>query len=407
MSLALSPPSPRGAFISALGLGQVCSWGSLYYSFPLIAEAMRLDLGWSKTGIYGAATLGLVLGGLAAYPVGAAIDRGHGRLVMTAGSLLAGVLLALWSQVHGVIAFYVCVGGIGLLQAATLYDPAFAVVARRSGALHARAGITALTLWGGFSSTVFIPLVQALLVNVGWRETLLVLAAVNILLCAGLYGSVIDPTRDQPAPPPPERARPGESGPVRWVLRQPTFWALAVAFTLYSAVFTAFSYHLYPLLSERGLGPAGIVAVMAVIGPAQVAGRLALWLLAPRASVRRIGVLMVPIFPVVMGMLAFGPNVVRLLVGLALLFGATNGIMTIVRGLAIPEMLTPRAYGAVNGLLAAPSAVSRAVAPLAMATLWSLSGSYEPVLIMLTVMSLLLTLAFWLAAALGRRTHIP
>src|ERR1700730_2884465 len=35
-------------FITGLGIGQICSWGSLYYSFPMIAEAMGSDLGWSK-----------------------------------------------------------------------------------------------------------------------------------------------------------------------------------------------------------------------------------------------------------------------------------------------------------------------------------------------------------------------
>ena len=30
----------RGIFIAGLGIGQIVSWGSLYYSFPLIAGPM-------------------------------------------------------------------------------------------------------------------------------------------------------------------------------------------------------------------------------------------------------------------------------------------------------------------------------------------------------------------------------
>jgi hypothetical protein len=67
--------------------------GPVYYSFPLIAEAMGRDLGWSKPDLYGAATIGLLLSGLAAYPVGSAIDRGHGRTIMAGASVLAGILL--------------------------------------------------------------------------------------------------------------------------------------------------------------------------------------------------------------------------------------------------------------------------------------------------------------------------
>jgi hypothetical protein len=79
---AAKPHIGRQLFIAGLGIGQICSWGSLYYGFPMIAEAMRLDLSWSKPDLYGAATIGLLLSGVAAYPVGNGIDRGHGRDIL-------------------------------------------------------------------------------------------------------------------------------------------------------------------------------------------------------------------------------------------------------------------------------------------------------------------------------------
>ena len=105
------PAASDTLFITALGIGQICSWGSLYYSFPQLAEAMGRDLGWSKPELYGAATLGLALSGLAAYPVGAAIDRGHGRAIMSAGSVLAGFLMLAWSQVASLALFYLLFAG--------------------------------------------------------------------------------------------------------------------------------------------------------------------------------------------------------------------------------------------------------------------------------------------------------
>jgi len=186
----------REHFIAGLGIGQICSWGSLYYAFPMIAEAMRSDLGWSKPELYGAATIGLLLSGIAAYPVGNSIDRGHGRTIMTAASILAGLLLIAWSQVESIVVFYFLLAGIGCLQAATLYEAAFAGVARRFGTGNARTGIVILTLWGGFASTVFIPLIQFLLDHLGWRETLIVLGGVNVVLCAGVYAAAINPAAD-------------------------------------------------------------------------------------------------------------------------------------------------------------------------------------------------------------------
>ncbi|MCF4164124.1 MFS transporter [Zavarzinia compransoris] len=393
--------APRRAFgfITGLGIAQICSWGSIYYSFPQIATAMEADLGWSKATLYGAATVGLLLAGLAAWPVGVAVDRGHGRVVMSLGSLLAGALFLLWSRIDGLVLFYVAIAGLGTLQAATLYEPAFAVVARRTGALEARAGITALTLWGGFASTVFIPLVQFLLDRIGWRDTLLVLGLVNATICAGLYAAVIDRRLDAPTP---HAARGSAAPPRPRVTRIPAFWALAFAFTAYAATFSAFTFHLYPLLAEQGFDTGATVAAMAVIGPAQVAGRIAIWTLAPRASVRRIGAFVVPVFPLALGLLAMLPPVFATAALAAALYGAANGIMTIVRGMAVPEMVTRDSYGAVNGLLAAPGLVARALAPAGAALLWHAGGSYGPVLAAMIAGAAVLAVAFWFAAGLSR-----
>lgn len=300
------------------------------------------------------------------------------------------------------MAFYLLVGGIGALQAATLYEPAFAVVARRTGAVHARAGITAVTLWGGFASTVFIPLVQWLLDAGGWRGALMVLGAINIVLCASLYWTVIDPKADM------KPNFPGEAGTVAdgpsilsWAVRRPVFWALAVAFTIYAGLFSAFTFHLYPLLVERGLDPSTVVIAMALIGPAQVAGRVAIMILATAAPVKAIGSVVVLAFPLSLLLLLAQPLNIAIVGLLAILYGSANGIFTIVRGLAVPEMLTPHAYGAINGALAAPSLVVRALAPVGAALLWASAGSYDPVVLALLLGASLLAVSFWTAALLS------
>lgn len=403
------PPAPiatdkaRG-LVTALGVGQICSWGSLYYSFPLIAEAMGAELGWSKTDLYGAATLGLVLAALAAFPVGVAVDRGHGRWVMGLASLAAGGLLLLWSQVTSLATFYVLIAGIGALQAATLYEPAFAIVARRVGPAQSRAGITALTLWGGFASTLFIPLVQWLLDHWGWREALMVLAAVNALVCAGAYLRFIDPSRD--AKPPggidAQALRQRNRQAIRDALRRPVFWALLVSLTAYAAAFSAFTFHMYPLLRERGLDTASVVQAIALIGPAQVAGRIVVSLFAAQASMRAVGAAVVTIFPLAFGALAFLRTDFFTVAAICVVYGGANGIFTIVRGMVVPEMLSRHAYGAINGLLTVPMTLARAVAPAGAAVLWSLGASYDAVLGAILAVALVLAASFWLAAWISR-----
>lgn len=390
----------RRRFIAALGVGQIASWGTLYYSFPLLAVPMEDALGADRTTLYLAPTIGLLVGSLGAYPVGLAIDRGHGRAVMAGGALLAALLLGAWGAVESVAGLYALFAGLGFAQAMTLYDPAFAVVARRYGA-EARAGITTLTLWAGFASTVFVPLVQALLTVLTWRETLLALAAVNLLLCLPLYATAIDRRKDAAVPPP---AQPHAAVRIRpaWALRQPVFWMLAACFTLYYGTFSALTYHLYPLLLERGLSATAVVAAIAVIGPAQVAGRLFVWMLARDRSVRLVGGVTVAALPVALGLLMVAEGVVALTL-FAVVYGAANGIMTIVRGVAVPELLSREAYGALNGMISVPQTVAKAVAPVAAAALWSLSGGYGPVLAVIVGAAVLVAVFFSAASVIGRQ----
>jgi hypothetical protein len=83
----------------------------------------------------------------------------------------------------------------------------------------------------------------------------------------------------------------------------------------------------------------------------------------------------------------------------ALIYGAANGVITIVRGIAIPEMLTREAYGAINCVLAIPASIAKAIAPLGVALLWAAGGSYEGVLVAVLASSTLVVAGFWFAAA--------
>jgi predicted MFS family arabinose efflux permease len=402
MSRTTSGPGERW-FITGLGIGQICSYGSLYYGFPLIGEAMAQDLGQGKPVIYGAAALGLVVAALAAWPVGVLIDRGHGRAVMGGGAVLGSLLLLAWANVHAILAYYLILGALGLVQAAVFYDPVFAVAARRFGPDGARRSITALTMWGGFASTAFLPLIQYLLDAHGWRATLLALAAINLLVTATLNFLVIDRRKDRLEQM--GRIRPVDPTSLtsRQILRLPVFWALALAFTAQSAAISAFLFHLYPILLERGFEAHDVVLAMTVIGPTQVGARMLLWFFAPRMSVQTLGAVTCLAFPLSFLALTLAPPSLATIVLITAVYGSANGIMTIVRGLAVPEMVTRTNYGAVNGLMSVPATVVRAAAPLGAAALWAATGSYDAVMWAITLSTVILAAAFFLAVQVSRR----
>lgn len=389
-------------FISALGIAQICSWGSLYYAFPLIAAEIEAETGWSRTSLYGAATAGLLLAALAAVPVGRAIDRGHGRLIMSGASILAGLLLLAWTQVRGLVGFYAIVALLGALQAATLYEPAFAVIARRYGAGQARRPITTLTLWGGFASTVFIPLVQAAIAAWGWRGAAVMLAGISILVCAVIHVAVIRPERDAQPESEAEKPANGKSH-LRNAMASPVFWLIALSFTAHAAVFSAFTFHFYPLLTEQQFPIASIMLAMMLIGPAQVGGRIAVMWLGRKASIRRIGAVAVAGFPLAFALLIAVPGSLGVIVVVTLIYSAANGILTIVRGAAIPEMLSRQSYGAIAGAITTPATIARALAPLGAAALWSVTLNYQTALLAMLAGSAVIAMAFWWAAWISAR----
>jgi predicted MFS family arabinose efflux permease len=383
-----------------LGLGQICSWGTLYYSFPLIVLRMQAELDWSKTDLYAGATIGLAMTALLSYPVGLGIDRGYGKWIMGLASLAALAVMSWWAHTDDLMAFYVICGLSGAIQAAVLYEPAFAVFARRVGAVNARAGITHITLWGGLASTVFIPITGWLIALYEWRTTLMILGGVNFLY--GLvYLWLIRPSQDE-GHSHDLTQRHADIARDRQIvhdnLRNSLFWLVLAALAIYAGMFSAFTFHMYPLLQESGLNETDVLTAIAIIGPAQVLGRYLVTIYAPGMPMRLLGSLMVAVFPIAFGLLIAANPSFWLVAIVFAAYGMANGIFTIVRSLVVPEMLSPHAYGALNGIITIAATVARAAAPLVAAWLWSVNQSYALVMLAIVGASLLLAGCFWWAA---------
>jgi predicted MFS family arabinose efflux permease len=403
---ALSGEASGGwPLVWALSLAQLVSWGSIYYGFSLFVVPMEAELGWSRISLNGALSLGLLMSGLFAYPVGSWIDRHGGKALMTIGSLTGAGFLVVWSQVETPTVFYVIWIGLGLAMAATLYEPVFAVLTRSFSHTY-RTKITALTLVGGFASTVFIPLTQLFIDQLGWRHALIALGVCNLLICVPIHAFLLrDRHGTHGHPPVPDgREREIAADALRRALRHPAFWGLAVCFTAYYSTFSALTFHIIPLLTERSFANRTIIAAIATIGPAQVAGRVLLLALGRRLTTRPVGRVVVLAFPLSVLLLIALPSSVPALFAFAVLYGGANGIMTILRGTAVPDLLWREGYGGINGALALPSNVAKALAPFAAALIWRAAGDYDAVLWAVVGGSLIAAAGFWFAAAVSGRT---
>ena len=362
----------------------------MFYSFPQLALAFESDLGWLKSDIYPALTLGLLFAALAAIPVGADIDKGHGRTIMTGGSVLSGMLLIVCSQVESLLAFYFIFAGIGLLHATTLYDAAFSIIAKYYDSDSAKKNITTLTLWGGFASTLFIPLNELILHYSNWQTLVTLLGLINILICGGIYSQL---PQDNTLSEIKSRKK-NTFTDLKWATQQPIFWSLLICFSLFAAAATSFKFHLYPILVEKDFSTQDVVILMALVGPSQVAGRLILWVLGARVSIHTLGAVIASLLPVVFIAVVLLPIQLIFFVPFVVAFGMASGTMTIVTGVAVLELLSKEAYGVINGAMSFPINVIKALAPTLAAWLWAVNRDYDLLLMVLIVIGSAAALAF-------------
>lgn len=350
--------------VGILGFTQIASWGALYYAFGVLAPAIRQELGLSSELVYGAFSWSILVAGLAATPVGMVIDRIGGRYVMAAGSLICGGGLLWLGHCSGPAAYFGAWTVLGLGMALTLYEAAFATINRKAGD-GARRAISTLTLFGGFASTLFWPLTAHLNGWLGWRQTYLCYAAVQLLLCLPLH-VLLGNDRAVQRPAATDSARGRTLGEA---LRHPAFWSLAGAFASNALIFSALSVHLIPLI--QGLGHAASMAVLlaTLIGPMQVAGRVLERGWAHRATPKLVGQLTFAALPAaILPLVLFGTHTWAVSV-FCVLYGLSNGVLTILRG-TLPQSLFGRDhYGAISGAMAAPALLSKAAGPLVAAVI--------------------------------------
>jgi hypothetical protein len=291
----------------ALAIGQLVSWGTIYYAFSLFVVPMEYAPGWSRTATNAALSAGLLVSGVAAYPVGVWIDRGRGRAVTVGGSLLASAMMAIWSPTQSFAMLFVAWAGLGMAMAATLYDPVFAVITR-CYPNSLRTKITLITLVGGFKRHV-----------------------------------------------------------------------------------------------QRSV----ILVTMAVIGPAQVLARILWFTVGRNVSPKIVGVAITTAFPVSVVILLFAGASPVWLILFALIYGGANGMMTILRGTIVQDVMWVEGYGAVNGLLATPSNIAKGIAPISAAAIWAMEHSYLPVEWVVMLVSLVSAVAFGVAMMYVHRRDTP
>lgn len=372
---AIRRPDRQRVQLVALGSAQVLAWASSTYLPAILGTAIAAELQVSRGTFFAAFSLSLVVMALVGPVVGRRIDRAGGRRVLLCSNLALACGLLMLAFASGIVSLYAawCVIGVGM--GLGLYDALFAALVHQYGKAAGRM-IVGVTLIGGFASTVGWPLSAWMLEHWGWRWCCAAWALLQLGVALPLHYRYAGKRRAAdaasapgPAPTPagsvkpaPATAQPQPQPPGRRDVAWLCLFSGATAF-----VTSAMAVHLPALLAQGGASAAQALFAATLLGPAQVAARLAEYGLTQHYKVRplttaRIATALHPAACLLLGGFAAFP-----LAGacFALLHGAGNGMISIARGVLPLALFGPAGYGALTGKLALFARTMQACAPFA------------------------------------------
>jgi len=346
----------RGIVVAMLGCMQILAWGSTFYLLPVLARPIVEDTGWPYDRVMAGLALGLLAAGIVSPRTGRLIGRHGGRRVLAGGALLVALGLVIVASARSLPVYLAGWIALGAGMGASLYDAAFATL----GALYgtaARGPIAAVTLYGGFASTVCWPFSAFLVGHAGWRGVCLAYAAIH--LAFGCVGSLlVIPSRRPQAPAAANgarRAMPGLAPGERLM-----FALVSAVLTLGAAILALVGSQLITLLIGSGLSLAEAVGLGMIIGPAAVGARSIETLAGARYH--PIWTMVASVTLVSCGALLFfaGPGAFAAAIAT---YAAGNGIGSIAKGTLPLALFGPARYPALAGKLALPVLFAMSLSP--------------------------------------------
>ncbi len=363
MSLAVSPVSARHslAIVVALGLTQIIGYGTLYYSFSILAPGMAADVGMSREAVFGTFSAALLAGGFAAPFTGAWLDRFGAARMMALGSVFCALLLALCASSPAAWFF---VGAVILAQVATglvTYQAAFAALVEHAPQ-NATRNITYLTLMAGFASSIFWPITTTLAAHFDWRTIYLMFAVLNLVVCLPVHLALAGGRARRAALVSSETPRPPVVGVLAPEERRGAMIIISLAFALSGFALSSLLVHMVPMLGALGLGAAA-VTVSALFGPSQVASRLVNMVFGERLPPTALAMVSTALIAVGGVVLAITDGNLAGAVVFALCVGMGSGIGSIAQGSVPLHLFGSEGYGAIAGRMTAARLVASAAAP--------------------------------------------
>lgn len=382
-----------------LGLTQTLSWASSYYLLGVLAKPISHSIDTSYALIFGAFSVALLVSAAIGPIAGRLIDRFGGRPVLIASNLVFATGLLLMSQATNTLHVFVAWAVMGLAMGSGLYEAAFSTVVHLFRQ-NARSSITGITLFAGFASTVGWPLSSYLETLYGWSAVCLIWAGLHLIVGLPLNAFLSYAKQEKGPEEDKKQTDTGaqESAEPATNLRR-TAVLMAYVFAVSWFISTSMAAHLPQILQVSGASLAIAIVAAALVGPAQVAGRVLEYGFLKNAHPLLSARLAILAHPLAAALLVvFGAPVASVF---AVLHGLGNGILTIAVGTLPLKIFGAKGYGQRQGWLMVPARLVQACSPFFFGLAVSSWGSHA------LWLSALLALSAFAALCVMRVSSVP
>lgn len=384
--------------LAGLVVTRLIGWGTTFYSPSVLVRGLDRELGLSSEIVFGGITVLLIIGALVAPPIGRRLDRDGTRGMMAAGAIVCALGFVALAAARGPWSYLAGWVVIGLGHAMSLANVGNVTVAQLMGE-RTRRVIGLMMLVTGLASSIFWPITAVLMDAFGWRTTLLVFAALQIVIVLPIY-AMVPRFRGHPTPvdAKPAPASPSETGRVTPGQRRVAFWLLAAAFSASGLVSWGLPLHLISLFQAGGLTQSQAVWISTLSGPATIAARAIDATLGERLPAERVALMGLLLGPLCCLALPMVPMTAAAAGVFIMVFSAALGVISVARATLPLALFGRRGFASMLGKLTVPQNIAFAAAPLLFAVLIERFGPSET----LTIAAAIQFLGFFAMLALVR-----
>lgn len=390
---SMTPPSTnefRRGVKPLLGatIGAGCGLSSIsFYTHSVFVPAISADTDWSRGDIQLGVTIMILMAIVSAPAVGFLIDRYGARRIALCSIPLYGLTLASFSLVGTSLATYYAVWAVmSLLAAGTLPLTWTRVV--NAWFDTSRGLALGITLAGTGIAATFAPsYVNTLIGQFGWREAYALLALTATLIAMPIVFAFF---RDPPQIIATETAHtPKQTGyAFSDAMKSYRFWLMAIGILLVAAGIGGLITNTFPMLLDRGVSATEAAGYLGLIGVSVIMGRLVVGALLDRFWAPMIAAVFLAA-PCISAMILSGQSLSPVTITIAvLIIGLAAGAELDLMAFLVSRYFGLVSYGSIYGALYVSFSIGAGVAPFAFGTAYDQFGSYEPILAVVSGMSI-------------------